>query len=62
MGILAWIFGGIGGLSVGMGIITAIGAIPLLGTELTAMFWLALSTVLFLVTITFTIMAAGSAE
>ncbi len=62
MGILAWIFGIIGGLCAVMGIVTAVGVVPLLGAEFTAMFWLALSAILFLVTITFTIVSAGSTE
>ena len=62
MGILAWVFGVIGGLCAVMGICTAVGVVPLLGTGLTAMFWLALSAVLFLATIAFTIVSAGSAE
>ena len=62
MVILAWIFGVIGGLCAVMGICTAAGIIPLLGADFTAMFWLALSAVLFLVTLVFTIVGAESAE
>ncbi len=48
MGILAGIFGTLGGLCAVMGIITATGKIPSLGTEFTAMFWLTLGAVLLL--------------
>ena len=51
MGILAWVFGTLGGLCAVMGIITAAEVIPLLGAEFTAMFWLALSAVLLLASI-----------
>ena len=60
MGILAWTFGIIGGLCAVMGIVTAVEVVPLLGAELTTMFWLALSAVLLLITIAFTIVSAGS--
>ena len=62
MGILAWVFGAIGGLCAVMGIITAVGVVPLFGSGLTAMFWLALSAVLLLITIAFTLVSAGSVE
>jgi len=52
---LAWITGIVGGLCMAMGIITAIEAIPLLGTELTWLFWFALSVILFLASIVFTL-------
>ena len=50
MAIVAWVFGILGGLCAVMGIITAVEVIPipLLGTQFTAMFWLALSAVLLL--------------
>ncbi len=48
MGVLAWILGIVGGLSAVMGIVTAAGVDTLLGAEFSAMFWLALGTVLLL--------------
>ncbi len=48
MGILAWILGILGGLCAVMGIVTAAGVDTLLSAEFTAMFWLALGTVLLL--------------
>ena len=51
MTIAAWVFSILGGLGVVMGIITAAEVVPLLGAEFTAMFWLALSAVLLLVSI-----------
>lgn len=55
MGILAWIFGALGGLSAVMGIITAVEVVPLLAAALTAMFWLALGGVLLLASIAFAV-------
>ncbi len=54
MGLLAWIFGTLGGLCAVMGIITAVAVIPELG-GLTWMFWLVLSAILLLVCIAFAI-------
>ncbi len=48
MAILAWVLGILGGLCAVMGIITAAGIVPLLGAEFTAMFWMALGTILLL--------------
>ena len=59
MGLLAWIFGFLGGLCAVMGIITAAGILPVLA-GFTAIFWMALAGVLLLVTIAFTI--GSSAE
>ena len=59
MGMLAWIFGAIGGLCAVMGIITAAGVDTLLGAEFTAMFWLALSAILLLACIAFTVGRGG---
>ena len=59
MGLLAWIFGILGGLCAVMGIITATGIILLLSAEFTAMFWLALSAVLLLACIA---LALGRSE
>jgi hypothetical protein len=53
MGILALIFGIIGGLCMVMGIVTAVGVVPLIGAELTWFFWFALSGVLLLICIAF---------
>ena len=58
MVILAWVFGSLGGLCAVMGIITAAEVAPLLAelpAAFTAMFWLALSAVLLLACIAFTI-------
>ncbi len=52
---LAWITGIVGGLSMVMGIITALEAIPSPGTEFTWLFWFALSGILFLASIVFTL-------
>ena len=46
MGILALIFGILGGLCGVMGIITAAGVVPTLGAEFTVMFWLVLAGIL----------------
>ena len=54
MGILAWIFGAIGGLCMVMGIITALAVIPEVAA-LTWVFWLALSAILLLASIAFAI-------
>ena len=59
MGILAWIFGALGGLCAVMGIITAVEVVPLLAAALTAMFWLALGGVLLLASVAF---AVGRSE
>jgi len=61
MGLLAWIFGAIGGLCMVMGIITAVAAIPELAA-LTWVFWLALSGVLLLSSIAFAIGRGASYE
>ena len=51
MGILALLLGIIGGLCAVMGIITAAGAVPLLGAEFTWLFWFALAGVLLVASI-----------
>ena len=58
MGMLAWIFGSLGGLCAVMGIITAVAAIPEVAA-LTWMFWLMLSAILFLVCIAFAVSRGG---
>lgn len=55
MAAVAWIAGIIGGLCMAMGIVTAFEAIPLLGSELTWLFWFILSGILFLISIIFTL-------
>ena len=55
MGLLAWIAGGLGGLCAVVGIVTAAEVIPLLGVELTWMFWFVLSAILLLACIAFAI-------
>ena len=52
---LAWTAGAIAGLCMVMGIITATELVPLLGTELTWLFWFALSGILLLTSIAFTL-------
>jgi len=52
---LAWTAGAIAGLCMVMGIITATEVVPLLGTELTWLFWFVLSALLFLASIAFTL-------
>ena len=59
MGILAWVFGALGGLCAVMGIITAAEVVPLLGAEFTTMFWLVLGAVLLLVCIVFALCRTG---
>ena len=59
MGILAWVFGSLGGLCAVMGIITAAEVFTLLGAEFTAMFWLALGAVLLLACIAFALSRTG---
>lgn len=56
---LAWIAGIIGGLCMAMGIVTATEAIPLVGAEFTWLFWFALSGILFLASIVFTLARGG---
>ena len=58
MGILAWIFGGLGGLCTVMGIITAVKVIPEVAA-LTWMFWLVLSAILLLICIAFAVSRGG---
>jgi len=53
MGILALIFGILGGLCGVMGIITAAGVVPTLGAEFTVMFWLVLAGILLVACIAF---------
>ena len=60
MGMLAWIFGILGGLCAVMGIITAVAVIPEVA-GLTWMFWLVVSAILFLVCIAFAL-GRGSYE
>ncbi|MDI6815339.1 MAG: hypothetical protein QMC90_04590 [Dehalococcoidales bacterium] len=48
MGLLAWIFGALGGLCTVVGIITAAKVIPALGSEFTWVFWFGLAGVLLL--------------
>ncbi len=59
MGMLAWVFGSLGGLCAVMGIITAVEVVPLLASALTAMFWLALGAVLVLASIAFAVGRSG---
>ena len=55
MGMLAWIFGIIGGLCAVMGIITALDVVPQFGAELTWMFWLVVSAIMLLIAIAFSV-------
>ena len=53
MAALAWTVGAFAGLCMVMGIITATEVVPLLGAELTWLFWFALSGILLLASIAF---------
>ena len=59
MGLLAWIFGFLGGLTMLMGVFTALEAVPLLNEEFTWFFWFVLSALLLLICIAF---ATGRGE
>ncbi len=58
MGVLAWIFGGLGGLCAVMGIITAVAVVPEVAA-LTWTFWLVLSAILLLASIAFAVGRGG---
>ena len=62
MGLLAWVLAILGGLCALVGVITAAGVIVPLGAAFTAMFWLALSAVLFLACIAATVASSGGYE
>ncbi len=62
MGMLAWIFGFLGGLAMVMGIMTATGVVPMLATELTWLFWFILSGLLLLMTVAFAAGRSGYEE
>ena len=62
MAILAWFFGTIGGLCAVMGVVTAVDVVPMLAPELTWMFWMVLSAILFLITLVFTVSSTGKIE
>jgi len=62
MGILAWSFGILGGLSAVMGIITASEVIAKIGPEFTWWFWLLLSVILLLASIACAISRAETLE
>jgi len=55
MGLLAWIFGTVGGLCMVMGIITAAEVVPLLSSSFTWTFWFMLAAILFLACIAFAV-------
>ena len=61
MGMLAWIFGAIGGLCAVMGIITAVEVIPQIAA-LTWVFWFVLSGILLLASIAFAVGRSASYE
>jgi len=56
---LAWITGILGGLCMAMGVVTALEAVPSFGVELTWLFWFALSGILLLASIVFTLARGG---
>ena len=58
MGMLAWIFGILGGLCTVIGIITAVAVIPEVAA-LSWMFWLVLSAILLLICIAFAMGRGG---
>ena len=62
MGILAWIAGLLGGLSMVMGLVTITEVVPSLGTEFTWMFWFVLSAILLLMSIAFVTGRGGGYE
>jgi len=62
MGITALIFGIVGGLCAAMGVVTALGVVPLYGVELTWMFWFVLSAILLLICIAFALGRGGGYE
>jgi len=62
MGTTALIFGLIGGLCMVMGIVTALGQVPLLHAELTWYFWFVLSAILMLICIAFALGRGGGYE
>ena len=53
MGLLALIFGALGGVAAVIGIVTAVEVLDPLATELTWMFWFVLSAILLLIGIAF---------
>jgi len=61
MGVLACVLSVLGGLCAIMGIITAVEVVPLLGVQLTWLFWFGLAGVLFVAGIT-SLIAQGRAE
>ena len=62
MGMLAWIFGIIGGLCAVMGIITALDVVQQFGDVLTWMFWLVVSAIMLLGSIAFAVGRSGEIE
>ena len=62
MATVAWVFGILGGLCAVMGVITASGVIPLLGTEFTTMFWLVLGAIWLLACIAAAVAHSSSYE
>jgi len=62
MGLTALVFGLIGGLSAAMGVVTALGLVPLLSAEFTWVFWFAVSAILLLICIAFALGRGGSYE
>jgi hypothetical protein len=59
MGTLAWVAGFLGGLCMVMGLVTVTEVAPLLGDELTWMFWFVLSAILLLMSIAFAVGRSG---
>jgi ABC-type dipeptide/oligopeptide/nickel transport system permease component len=59
MGVFAWFVGVLGGLCAVMGIITAAEVIPVLGSDFSGMFWLALAAVLLLASIALALGRSG---
>ncbi len=60
MGLLAWVAGALGGLCMVIGITTAAGVVPIIGTEFTWMFWFVLSALLLLGCIAFAVGHGGA--
>ena len=55
MGTAALIFGIIGGLCAAMGVVTALGVVPLINVEFTWPFWFGISAILLLICIAFAV-------
>ena len=62
MGMIALIFGIVGGLCAVMGVVTAAEVVPSLGAAYTWVFWFAVSAILLLICIAFAVSRGGGGE